>query len=223
MSIDMHCHLDLYPDPFEVARECVERGSYVLSVTNTPKAWHGTIRLEKKGGRIRTGLGLHPQLAHQRFNELDLFDALLLDADYVGEIGLDGGKGFKEHWNIQVKVFRHILDSVERSGGRIMTIHSRASAAAVLDELKRCAGIPILHWFTGTPRQLKDAIGMGCWFSVGPAMLVTKRGRELVSMIPIDRILTETDGPFGKYNGKALLPWDAEITTKLLAGSHPKT
>lgn len=65
------------------------------------------------------------------------------------------GSGFKEHWEIQLKVFRHILNSVNQAGGRIMTIHSRASAAAVLDELTGIDGVPILHWFTGTKSQLK--------------------------------------------------------------------
>ncbi|MFA0809451.1 Qat anti-phage system TatD family nuclease QatD [Microbulbifer epialgicus] len=213
----MHCHLDLYPEPFQVAEECRKRGTYVLSVTTTPKAWEGTCRLSQGNDRIRTALGLHPQIAHQRSNELELFDALLPNVKYVGEIGLDGGSGFKEHWDIQLKVFRHILRSVNQSGGRIMTIHSRASAAAVLDELKGIDGIPILHWFTGTKSQLKRAVDLGCWFSVGPAMLNTKRGGELISLMPKNRVLTETDGPFAKYSRNTLMPWECEIAVKQLA------
>jgi len=208
----MHCHLDLYPNPFEVVAECKEKGLYVLSVTTTPKAWEGTRKLAMNCDRIRTSLGLHPQLAHQRAHELELFDTLLSETKYVGEVGLDGGKGFKENWEIQLKVFRHILRSVSNSGGRIMTIHSRSSASAVLDELVGVPGIPILHWFTGTKRELMRAIDMGCWFSVGPAMLNTKKGLELISFIPRNRVLTETDGPFAKCNNKPLLPWDVEYS-----------
>lgn len=214
MIIDMHCHLDLYPDPFKVAEECGARGTYVLSVTTTPKAWDGTCRLAAGSRRIRTALGLHPQLAHQRANELEFFDALLPGAKYVGEIGLDRGKGFEVHWEVQLQVFRHILKSVERAGGRIMSVHSRGSAGAVLDELAGISCIPILHWFTGTPVQLKRAIDMGCWFSVGPAMLGTKKGRSLVSMMPKRCIVTETDGPFAKFAGKPLSPWDAELSIR---------
>jgi TatD DNase family protein len=217
VSIDMHCHLDLYPNPFKVAEECKQRGTYVLSVTTTPKAWDGTCSLAGGSKRIRTALGLHPQIAHQRYQELELFDALLPDAKYVGEIGLDGGGGFKDHWEVQLKVFRHILSTVNRAGGRIITVHSRASTAVVLDELSRVDGVPILHWFTGTPNQLKRAIDIGCWFSVGPAMLNTKRGKELTSVIPTDRILTETDGPFAKHLTKPLFPWNVDLATKQLA------
>ena len=98
-----------------------------------------------------------------------------------------------------------------------MSIHSRASATAVLEELKGIDGIPILHWFTGTKSELKRAIDIGCWFSIGPAMLNTKKGIELVSNIPHDRILTETDGPFSKYNNNVLMPWDCDVATRLLA------
>lgn len=217
MTIDTHCHLDLYPDPLKVATECKNKGIYVLSVTTTPMAWRGTKKLAAGCDKIKTALGLHPQLAHQRSHELELFDSLLPEARYVGEIGLDGSKGFKMHREIQLKVFRHILKSVSKAGGRIMTIHSRSSASAVLDELAEMHGIPILHWFTGTKRELRRAIDMGCWFSVGPAMLSTKKGFELVTSIPIERVLTESDGPFAKYDGKPLMPWDVEHSHRLLA------
>ncbi len=81
MSIDMHCHLDLYPRPDLVAEESKRRGTYILSVTTTPKAWHGTSLLAKESQRIRTALGLHPQIAHQRSHELDLFDSLLSETN----------------------------------------------------------------------------------------------------------------------------------------------
>ena len=217
MSIDMHCHLDLYPQPELVVEESKLRGTYILSVTTTPKAWHGTSLLAQKNQRIRTALGLHPQLAHKRSHELDLFDSLLAKTRYVGEIGLDGAKEFKEYWNIQLKVFRHILTSVNQAGGKIMSIHSRGSASAVLDEIKNIDGVVILHWFSGTPKQPERAIDLGCWFSVGPAMLDTIKGRSLTLKIPKSRILTETDGPFGKFCNKTLMPWDNEITENQLA------
>ena len=213
----MHCHLDLYPDPFKVAKQCGEKGLYVLSVTTTPKAWSGTSKLAGEHTKIRTALGLHPQLAHQRFHELDIFDSLLSQTKYVGEIGLDGGKGFRDHWSVQINVFRHILQSINNAGGKIMSIHSRASAAAVLSELSGIEGIPILHWFTGNKTELKHAIDRGCWFSIGPAMLATKRGQKLISLMPKNRVLTESDGPFAKWKGRSLMPWDIELSFELLS------
>lgn len=215
--IDFHCHLDLFPDPESVARRCEREGIYVLSVTTTPKAWHGTKKLER--ARIRTALGLHPQLAHQRKSELALFDHLLGDTRYVGEIGLDGAPEFKSHWDDQLHVFRHILAACEKAGGRIMSIHSRRASKAVLDELGAHpgAGVPVLHWFSGSQRDLDRAISCGCWFSIGPAMMQSAKGRALASQMPKDRVLTESDGPFAQLSDRALLPWDSELAARELA------
>lgn len=210
--IDFHTHLDLYPDPSAVARECSVRSMDVLSVTTTPSAWKGTLALATPGSRVRTALGLHPQIAHQRRSELDLFDSYLPDASYVGEVGLDGAPEFKKYWDDQLAVFNHVLQACSRAGGRIMSIHSRRAASAVLDRLEAFpnAGVPILHWFSGNKRDLDRALSLNCWFSVGPAMLSAAKGHDVVGHIPRGQILTETDGPFAQVNGRSMLPWDAQ-------------
>jgi TatD DNase family protein len=208
--IDFHCHVDLFPDPSALVEECERIGLYVLSVTTVPSAWEGTVALAQRSKRIRTALGLHPEIAHERQSELQLFDQLLPNAKYVGEIGLDRTLGTDVRWPVQSLVFRHILASCQRIGGRIMSIHSRRATDAVLDELEAFpnAGIPVLHWFTGSQAQLRRAVTLGCWFSVGPAMLRGRRGRELVAQMPRDRILTESDGPFAKIGDRAAMPSD---------------
>ena len=208
--IDFHCHLDLYPDPAAVAAQCRALGMYVLSVTTTPSAWKGTAALSSPGDRIRTALGLHPQLAHERLHELALFDRLVQDTRYVGEVGLDGAPEFRAHWEDQITAFTHVLDSCRGAGGRILSVHSRRSSSAVLDSLESHAGYgtAVLHWFSGGRRDLSRAVALGCWFSVGPAMLRSARGRSLAASIPPGRVLTETDGPFGQFGGRAPMPWD---------------
>lgn len=210
--IDFHCHLDLYPNPHVVRDECARRELYVLSVTTTPSAWHGTTALAADAKRIRTALGLHPQLAHERSNELTLFDALISDATYVGEIGLDGAPEFRKHWRDQVAVFEHILSKCRDAGGRIMSLHSRRASGPVLDYLEKFpeAGTPVLHWFSGSFRDLDRAINLGCWFSVGPVMLTNEKGRALAGRLPRERVLTESDGPFAQLNGDAVMPWHVE-------------
>ena len=210
--IDLHCHLDLYPNPQAVRDECLKRGMYVLSVTTTPSAWKGTSALVADTPRIRTGLGLHPQLAHERQNELALFDSVLPETRYIGEIGLDGAPEFRSHLQSQVVVFEHVLAKCRAVGGRIMSIHSRRASGAVLDYLEKFseAGTPVLHWFSGSFRDLDRAINLGCWFSIGPAMLASEKGRALAARMPRERVLTESDGPFAQLNGEAVMPWHVE-------------
>ena len=184
--IDFHCHVDLFPDPAELVAEITRRKCYVLAVTTTPLAWAGTNRVVGDAPRVKVGLGLHPELVAQRHAEVDEFGRLLPQARYVGEIGLDGSARHRSSFGLQQRVFRKMLRLTEEAGGRIMSIHSRGAATSVLDEIERhpAAGTAVLHWFTGTNGELRRASDLGCWFSVGPAMLRTKKGRRLVEGMP---------------------------------------
>jgi len=217
--IDFHCHLDLYPEPWKVVQGCEEMQIFVLSVTTTPSAWPGTKRLSGDAKRIRTSLGLHPQLANQRKGELRLFYQLLPEAVYVGEIGLDGSPDCRPFWKDQVHVFDQVLSACSDAGGRVMSIHSRHAASEVLDYLERRpeSGTPILHWFSGSMKELDRAIRLGCWFSIGLNMLNSEKGRRLVGRMPRDRVLTESDGPFARLEGRSAFPWDVQGAVQALA------
>jgi TatD DNase family protein len=217
--IDFHCHLDLFDDPEMIASQSEAADIYVLSVTTTPKAWRKTSALSKHRRHIKTALGLHPQLAHERHQELPLFEALLDETRYVGEIGLDGSREFRQYAEIQSRVFERVLSFAQDRGGRIYTIHSRGAADAVVSTLKRlkCSDTAVLHWFSGTKSELKMAVASGCWFSVGPAMLRSAKGKSLVELMPPDRVLTETDGPFAQMGGRALKPADVQLAVAQLA------
>lgn len=209
--IDLHCHIDLYPDPVAVLDEAERRGVFVLAVTTTPKAWRGTNALVANRRRVRVALGLHPEVAAARRSEVALLCGLLPEARYVGEIGIDGSPPHRQSVDVQTQIFCRILAECENHGGRILSVHSRGAAQRVLDAVADHprAGMPILHWFSGTKADLKRAVDLGCWFSVGPAMVRSQKGRDLVAAIPIDRLLTETDAPFAREGDRPLYPWEA--------------
>lgn len=209
--IDLHCHLDLLPEPSRTVAQCVSRGLYVLSVTTVPSAFEGTAALVPAGSRIRTALGLHPELAAARSHELALFERLLQWTRYVGEVGLDGTRDHRHTLGTQRAVFDNVLQLCGHAGGKTLSIHSRGAAGAVLDALSRApgAGKFVLHWFVGSQRQVARAVELGCWFSIGPAMLTSRAGRESMAAMPAERVLPESDGPFGSIAGTPAMPWDA--------------
>ncbi|MFJ5536339.1 Qat anti-phage system TatD family nuclease QatD [Vreelandella titanicae] len=217
--MDLHCHVDLYPDHDIVLKDIERSHYYVLSVTTVPSAFKGTVALTKDLNNCRTALGLHPQLAHQRYNELPLFDKLCPKTRYIGEIGLDGSKGYEEHMLIQKKVLEHILKKCSEFNDKILTIHSLNAVDKVLDLLNIYpdAGRSILHWFLATKKQTDRAVELGCYFSVGPAMLNSARARKVISWLPPDKILLETDGPFTKVERRLSLPSDVTLVTRYLS------
>lgn len=217
--MDLHCHVDLYPDHDKVLFNIKNSGFYVLSVTTVPSAFKGTVALTDKIKNCQTALGLHPQLAHQRHNELPLFDKLCSETRFIGEIGLDGSKGHFVHMEIQQVVFEHILNKCCDFDNKILTIHSLNAVDKVLHLLSAYsnAGTTILHWFLATKKQVNLAIELGCYFSIGPAMIHSERAKKVISWLPKERVLLETDGPFAKVNGRILFPSDVVEIINFLA------
>ncbi|OJU23427.1 MAG: hydrolase TatD [Sphingomonas sp. 66-10] len=217
--IDFHCHLDLYPDPAATARKAAEDGVYILSVTTTPSAFAGTSALAPEGGRIRTALGMHPELAASRRHELRLFHDLLPTVEYIGEVGLDGSPPHRDTLTAQAEVLHEILDACAAAGGRIISLHSRGAPEMLLDmlEFEPLAGTFVLHWFSAKPVIIERAAKLGCWFSAGPGMMASRSGRDAVDAMPLDRLLPETDGPFGMAQGVPLAPGGGGATYRDVA------
>lgn len=58
---------------------------------------------------------------------------------------------------------------------------------------------------------------MGCWFSVAPTTLLGEKGPTLLQLMPPDRVLTETDGPFVNLEGRSIFPWDVDSAYPVLS------
>lgn len=217
--MDLHSHLDLYPDALRILPEVSRRNVFTLVVTTSPRAWLATSKVFSGYENIKVSLGLHPEIVERKATEKALLLSSIPHARFIGEIGLDGSPRFRSSFSLQEEIFVDTIAECERQGGRIMSIHSRAAAPRVLDILEKypSAGIPILHWFSGTVRELSLAVELGCWFSVGPAMLAGQTGRTLTQKIPRERLLPETDGPFATSKGAPLMPWQAMEVVPILA------
>ena len=220
-GVDFHCHLDLYPD-LEVAIARAEAARiYTLTVTTTPKAWPRNHELTRGTRYVRAALGLHPQLVAERASELPLWERHLPETRYVGEVGLDAGPRFYKSLDTQKQVFRTVLERCAEAGGKILTVHSIRTVPKVLDMIERYLprdrGVVVLHWFTGSKAEARRAAALGCYFSVNAEMTRSDRGRALVADLPIDRLLTETDGPFTQVDGRPTEPADARIAIEAIA------
>lgn len=219
--VDSHCHLDLYPDLEEAIAKCDEHKTATLAVTTTPKAFSRNLQFSNKSEFVRVALGLHPQLVEERVGELGLFKRLLLETRYVGEIGLDASPHHYRSFELQKQVFRTILDLCANAGGKILSVHSVRAATQVLNLIEELfpddRGKVVLHWFTGSASEVRRAIDLGCFFSLNERMLNTLNGKRIVQVIPDNRLLTETDGPFLKRAGISIDPGDVELSLKKLA------
>ncbi|MEQ9637745.1 MAG: Qat anti-phage system TatD family nuclease QatD [Devosia marina] len=203
---DFHCHVDLQRSPAAYIAECEALRIFTLAVTTTPKAWPQNKKLMAGSRYVRPAIGLHPELAGDRYRELDLVKLCMKETSFVGEVGLDGSPEHKGSLEVQRRVYGAILDEAQKLGGKVITTHSRRAANDVIELIKARTKpdrvLNILHWFSGSKNELFAGVAAGCMFSINPGMIKSKNGRELVGAVPIDRVLTETDSPFGKWEGR---------------------
>jgi len=217
--MDFHCHLDLYPDAKQVYAEALRRTEFVWLVTTSPRAYAATSRVLATTPRFFISPGLHPEVADKKSGELEMLLSQMENCTGVGEVGLDGSARYSQHFDIQTHIFKSVVENSARLGGRVLSIHSRAAAETVLNILDANPGFgtAVLHWFTDSPSLLRRAVVSGCWFSVGPAMLETANGRKLVALMPRDRVVSESDGPFAQVCGAPVMPWEANAIAAKLA------
>jgi TatD DNase family protein len=209
--VDSHCHVDLFTSPAEIVTEAETRKVYTIAVTNAPSVFRHTADLTKGCRYVRAAVGLHPELVHSHGHQVELLQALLGETRYVGEVGLDYSTSNQTIRRKQREVLERILAWCAEYGNKVITLHSRRAAADTIAALgKSYPGRLILHWFTGNIRDLELAASYDMYFSVNPAMVQSKKGQALISRIPLNRVLTETDGPFVRLHSRPAGPSDIE-------------
>lgn len=208
---DAHCHLDFMSNMEEVARDAAADGLHVLATTVTPQGYLRAREALAGLPNVGVAVGAHPWwVADGRLSTADVEAAARLAGTtrLVGEVGMDFSpkhvpEGSKD---VQRAAFRRICAAAATGSDparpTVMSIHSVRSVAEVLDVLRATGCLErcrcVFHWFSGSSDELHAAVVAGCWFSVNPMMLRTRRGREYARQVPLRRLLTETDLPPGE-------------------------
>lgn len=206
----MHCHLGFVDDAAAALRPASEDGPAALSCTLAPEEFERDRFRLAPWPRYRVALGLHPWAVADgtaAVTAIEAFEKMAPTVAFVGEVGLDFGgvRGEEVRRMAQQEAFARVLaacDHAAPSGAvepKLLSVHAVRAADRVLTMLDEQGTLQrhrcIFHWFAGSSVELSRAIEAGCWFSVGPRMLATKRGREYARAIPLDRLLLETDSP----------------------------
>jgi len=203
-SLDAHAHLD----PTRPASELAHSGA-VLAMTFSLQG--AALAVGRRDRNIAWGVGCHPgDLRAQQEFDIGLFRELVEQTAVVGEIGLDGGA--RVALRVQVQTFRQAL-RVITDLPRVVSIHSAGAAGLVLQELQRTpVAVPVLHGWRGTVAETRQAVALGCYFSVQAVMA---RHSKFRTAVPPERLLFETD--HGTGDPPAAIPCRIEWTEHLIA------
>lgn len=230
MFTDSHCHLNFpelvsdLPRILDAMRQT--QVTRALCISTTLEEFDSVHQLALAHSHLWATAGVHPDT--EGLQEPTLADLLALGSlprvVGIGETGLDyyrlNGRSIADmHW--QRERFRlHIRAA--RQLGKPLVIHTRQASEDTLALLREegedgSAGSAggVFHCFTEDVNVAKAALNLGFYISFSG--IVTFKSaqaiRDVVSMVPMDRLLIETDSPYlapmphrGKTNNPSYVP-----------------
>lgn len=209
--IDSHCHIadDVFDADLEqvIARARgagLERVLAILEAGNAQEAAQAR-RAHAIWGSVRVAVGVHPHAAHEFSTDPTRARTVVSEqiastpfARAVGEIGLDYHYDFSPR-DVQRAVFREQLELAHELD-RPVVIHTRESEADTMEMLNAFGGSlrGVLHCFTGSADLARQALDIGFYISFSGILTFPRSTelRETARLVPLDRVLVETDSPF---------------------------
>lgn len=153
--------------------------------------------------KVRIGYGVHPHNAKDYTDELEASMEARVRADArisaIGEIGLDYHYDLSER-DAQREVFARQVELAKRMGLPVL-LHMREAhddGFAILEEVGFPEAGTLLHCYTLDEREIVRWIEAGCYIAFGGALTFKKSDevRQAAKLVPLDRLLTETDAPY---------------------------
>ncbi|MDY6918173.1 MAG: TatD family hydrolase [Chloroflexota bacterium] len=210
MLIDAHTHLDMYGDDLDAALREI-REHRILTFTNSmdPASWERNVEIGQACELVVPCFGIHPWNAAGYVDRLAGLREPIERCPVLGEIGLD--HYFIEDASVypaQQQVFEHFL-AAAREQGKLVNLHTKGAEREVFDLLRRHRiERAIVHWYSGPLDVLADLISTGAYFTVGAELLDSEHIRAVARMVPLERLLSETDNPGGSRSlgGRPRMP-----------------
>ena len=198
-------HESFRPDFEKVLERAREHGVERLLVTG---ASAGGSRAARELARAHPGFlyataGVHPHHAHeydQATDELLRDFVASPEVKAVGETGLDYHRNYSPH-AAQIAAFERQL-AIAADCGKPLFLHQRDAHAdflACLDAVRDRIARAVVHCFTGERDELVAYLDRGWSIGITGWICDERRGlhlRELVKLIPADRLMIETDAPY---------------------------
>jgi TatD DNase family protein len=238
--VDNHCHLDIADGPEGSWLETEDALAAAAGVNVTRVVQIGcdlpgarwAVRAAGSHDALVAGVALHPNEA-PRLAEAGALEGALAEiaslaassdrVRAVGETGLDYFRTGEEGRAAQQESFRRHVELAKRLD-RTLVIHDRDAHADVLRILDE-EGAPervVMHCFSGDARFARDCLDRGAWLSFAGTVTFKNAEplREALRVVPLDRVLVETDAPYlapTPYRGRPNASYLVPLTVRAMA------
>ena len=225
--IDSHCHLDHEPlisDLNNVIKRSKDVGiKKLLTISTSYESFDRVKKIIQEDEMIYGTIGIHPHETTQNKITSDIIVKNFIDNPKIIGIGETGLDFYYENSDKddQITSFKeHIEASIKTNSPLI--IHSREAEDEtfnILNEYKNKNLKILMHCFTGSKNFAKKLLSLNAFFSAS-GIITFKNSLELqetFKILPIDKILIETDSPFlapvpnrGKKNEPSFINYTAQ-------------
>jgi TatD DNase family protein len=202
--IDTHCHLT---DPRLAGQlgDVIERArvagvTRMITIGTDLEDGRAAIALCRGRDNVRCAVGIHPNYTQDAtLADVPVLRELQADASVValGEMGLDYFHHFADRAHQAAMFEAQLALAVEL--GRPVVIHSREAIDDTLALMRRFPGVrAVFHCFTGSAEDAERILADGYWISFTGPVTYKKNDalREVVRLVPRDRLMVETDAPY---------------------------
>lgn len=231
---DSHCHYD--DSAFDNDRSIVLDKLLLSENSPVDKMVHAStdeqsalfgISTAEKYENFYTSIGFHPECLDKlpenyqaKLEELYQKACLTKKLVAVGEIGLDYHyEGYDK--NAQISLFTYQVEFAVKKSLPVI-VHCREATEDCMQILSEYTPRGVVHCFSGSAETAEQLLKMGMYigFTGALAFKNAKKARRALAVVPMDRLLLETDCPYmapPPYRGERCESWMIEETAKVVA------
>ncbi len=237
-TYDNHTHLEIadgdqpmhYQDHLSLAAQVGILGAVQVGVTLESSFWCAEVAA--KDHRLLAAVAIHPNEA-AKYESIEALDkdidqiALLAKQERVRAIGETGLDFYRTEDSQGIKFQQHSFErhiQIAKEHNIALQIHDRDAHKEVIETLLR-VGAPdkvVLHCYSGDT-DLAEICKANGWYASFAGNITIKRNQHLrdsLKVMPVDRILVETDAPFltpEPLRGRPNAPYLVPITVRFMA------
>lgn len=157
------------------------------------------IEQSRKYERYYASVGIHPENADSVAS--GYIDSLRLLAQSekvvaIGEIGLDYHyEGYDK--TSQIELFTSSVELANELSLPVI-VHCRDAVGDCMEILKRLKPKGVMHCYSGSPETARELLDLGMYIGFTGAITFknAKKAAEVLKILPLDRLLLETDCPY---------------------------
>ncbi|PWG00474.1 TatD family hydrolase [Levilactobacillus bambusae] len=185
LLIDAHTHIETD----DMVNQLQQTNSYATLNCASPVEFKRNLSWTLGYDRIKLSAGIHPWSVESV--TWSAMQPIMAQVPVIGEVGLDN-VWTKNSVVQQKNVFEHQL-AYAREVSKPVIIHTKGLELETLKLLRKYPNTYFIHWYS-SPAYVSEFLKLGCYFSIGPSFATEASVKQLIQLVPREKVLVESDG-----------------------------